>query len=670
MSLISFSQLAKSFGHRDIFQNLSGAIEQGARAALVGPNGVGKSTLLKLLAGIETPSDGNVFRARGLRMGFLAQGGLEVLSPELEKTTLWQHVVEPFAELRTTAAQLHQMELQMVEHPSEQLLEEYGHLQEDFEKAGGYTYEQRVRQTLAGLGFKESDNSLTLKQLSGGQKTRANLARILLEEPEFLFLDEPTNHLDIQAVEWLENWLNAWSGTALMVSHDRYFLDKVANRIWELGPAQLEVYRGNYSHYLTQRGQRWELRHLMFETERARMLKEMEYIKRNIAGQNTAQAKGKLRRISREIEAVEQAGVEAVKGKRWAEIAAEVEVSGRPLGVDEAETRIRALRDPLVRAAEMRLNLEKPRRSGDRVLETYQLQIGYPGNPLFQLPDLLLVRGQFAAVIGPNGCGKSSLLKTLLGQLPAQKGTFKFGSALDTGYFSQAHEGLTPSNTLFDEIRTVSKLLDGQVRDHLAKFLFRGDEVYKEVRVLSGGERGRLALAKLSLQKVNLLLLDEPTNHLDIPAQEVLEQVLREFSGTVLMVSHDRYLIERLATQIWEVDGGQLTAYAGNYREYLEAKATRAVQRTESPSSNANVYQQEKKQVRTAQAAERKKQEQISNLEQKILKLEESISQLTQALESASLAQNVSEVSRLGTAYEDAQAQLAHTMAEWERMLG
>ncbi len=351
---------------------------------------------------------------------------------------------------------------------AEAALQRYGALQQEFERQGGYTYETRIRQTLTGLGFDADDYQRPIPQLSGGQRTRAVLARLLLSDPDLLILDEPTNHLDIQAVEWLEGYLSQWDGAALIVSHDRYFLDRVVDHIWEMDKTGIELYRGNYSAYVQQRQERWELRQQIFEAEKERLLKEMDYVKRNISGQNTIQAKGRLRRLSRIVEAIENLGFEAVQGKSWAKIVGDADVSTHTMNVEEVERRIRSLRGPSHRPPRLHLNLKASLRSGDLVLRTYDVDIGYAdeGRPLFHVPDLVFKRGECAALIGPNGAGKTTFLKTILGTLPPLAGEVLLGASLDIAYFAQAHEGLEAENTLVQEIETVApNMLLADIRD-------------------------------------------------------------------------------------------------------------------------------------------------------------------------------------------------------------
>jgi ATP-binding cassette subfamily F protein 3 len=506
MAILSAVALSKAFGAEDIFSGINLEIPHGAKIALVGPNGAGKTTLLRILIGLDEPNSGTVSRMRGLRIGFLPQ------RPELvSQRTLWDEMLTAFDDLRRREAHLLEMARQISERPDDaELLERYGAAQHAFEADGGYDYETRLKQVLQGLGFTAEDYPKPLPILSGGQRTRAFLAKLLLEQPDLLVLDEPTNHLDIQAIEWLEGYLGAWRGALLLVSHDRYFMDRVVNTVWELDHGRLETYNGNYSAYLAQRQARWEYYLKLFESEKERLLADLDFVKRNIARDSTnARAVGKLRILSRELAAIEQLGLVAYKNARsWSETG----VGGvRLYTVAEAEAAIKALNPSSVRPREvhMRLNLKSGGRSGDKVLMTRDLVVGYdPQAPLLRVPDLTLYRGETAAIIGPNGVGKSTLLKTLLGTLPPLSGENKLGAQVKIGYFAQAHESLRDDRTLLDEIFAAREMPISQARDYLANFLFTGDDVFRTVSTLSGGERGRLALAKLALSGANLLLLD------------------------------------------------------------------------------------------------------------------------------------------------------------------
>jgi ATP-binding cassette subfamily F protein 3 len=662
MPLLSAVDLAKSYGPNTLFTSVSIDIPHGARVAIVGPNGVGKTTLLRVLVGLEEPSAGQVHRARALTVGYLPQEAMLTGSQ-----TLWDECLSALGELIAMETEMASLEAVMSDsQQADAALERYGKLQAEFERRGGYTYETRIRQTLTGLGFDDSDYRRPLSQLSGGQRTRAFLARLLLSDPELLVLDEPTNHLDIAAVEWLEGYLSQWSGAALIVSHDRYFLDQVVDHVWEMDHGHMQAYRGNYSAYVQQRQERWERAQQVYLAEKARLEKELDYVKRNISGQRTQQAKGKLRRLSREVEAIESLGFEAVQNKSWVEISSQADISEHTRGVDEVERRIHALRGPAHRPPSLHLNLKASQRSGDLVLRTRDLQIGYAdeARPLFQAPDLLLKRGDCAALIGPNGAGKTTFLKTLLGQTSPLAGEVILGASLNIGYFAQAHEDLRPERTLVQEIEAVApNMLLASVRDHLARFLFSGEDVFKKVSVLSGGERGRLALAKLALTAANLLLLDEPTNHLDIPSQEILQEVLADYQGTILLVSHDRYLIDALATLIWEIEPDQavMQSFEGTYSQYRAALEEQKAQQ-ETQTKHVAVAQRNHTSQRPS-AEQRRRKARLEEVETLIASLEAHLDTLTRKLESP--PPEPEKVQKLGQEYVRVQKELDALLEEW-----
>ncbi len=661
MSLITAKSVAKSFGAKDVFSNINVSIPQGARIALVGPNGVGKTTLLRLLIGLEEPTAGEIQRARHLSIGYLPQE-----SEWTDERTLWEECLSVFEDIRALETELAHLESLMSDSAkAKEVLSQYSRLQQIFEQRGGYTYELRIRYVLSGLGFEPTDYYRPIRQLSGGQRTRALLARLLLSNPQLLVLDEPTNHLDVLAVEWLEGYLLNWEGSVLLVSHDRYFLDKIVNHIWELSPFGLEVYRGNYSAYLQQRQERWELRQQRFEEEKAHLERELEFVRRNIAGQNTAQAKGRLKRISRRIEALEKGGFQVLQEKHWAIISHETGATSQMMNLEEATRRLRALRLSLERPPLFKMRLKVAQRSGNIILSATNLTIGYPGAPLFTIPQVELRRLECAAILGSNGAGKTTFLKTILGELPPLAGELKMGASLHIGYFAQAHEDLNPQHTLVQEIETVAPhLLPAEIRQLLGRFLFSGDDAFRLVSTLSGGERGRLSLAKLSLSYANLLLLDEPTNHLDIPSQEILQEVLCEFQGTIILVSHDRYLIDALATQIWEIDASTriMKVFKGTYREYCAQKAAEAELRT-SRSSTSNRSHPPRVLSSTA-SLERHRRKRLQEVEEKIATLEQRLAQLSRQLETP--PPEFREVQRLGEEYQQVQNEIDSLLEEWE----
>jgi ATP-binding cassette subfamily F protein 3 len=660
MSLITANHLSKSFGASDIFSGISLSIPQQARIAIIGPNGIGKTTLLRILAREEEPSSGEISQARNLSIGHLPQeAGFN--SPH----SLWDECLSPFGRVRELEAELHRLEARMANaDEAERVLERYGRLQAEYEHEGGYTYIHRIQQVLSGLGFTAEEYTAPLSRLSGGERTRALLARLLLSEPDLLILDEPTNHLDIAAVEWLEGYLKQWKGAALIVSHDRYFLDQVVDTIWEMTRSGFEVYRGNYSAYINQRQERWERRRDVFEAEKEKLEKDLDYIKKNISGQNVTQARGRLRRLTRRIQAIEQVGLDAAVDTKWSELSRNVDTTTSMLSPDEAQRRIAALREPSDRPPQLHLHLHTDQRSGEIVLRTYDQQIGFPGKLLFYAGNIELRRLQCTALIGPNGAGKTTFLKTILEKIPPLAGEVELGASLKVGYFAQAHEDLHPERTLVQEIDSVApEMLVADIRDYLARFLFTGEDVFKPVAVLSGGERGRLAFAKLALSGANLLLLDEPTNHLDIPSQEILQEVLDKFQGTILLVSHDRYLIDALATQIWEIDEEQevLHTFKGSYSQYhLQQEAVRLAEKELAGNVVLNVKIIKKS---ATSVEDRKKQKRVVEVEALISQKEIELANLGHRLENP--PSESSKVQKLGTEYVRIQNELDKLMEEW-----
>ena len=673
MSLITTSGLSKSYGSVDIFGGLNLTIPPQSRIALVGENGIGKTTLLNVLADQESPSEGKIQRANQLKIGYLPQK-----SDLNSNHSLWEETLTAFDDLRDVERVLQELELTMSQPggSTEELLTRYGTLQADFEHRGGYTYESRIQQVLAGLGFSTQDFHMPVNHLSGGQRTRTLLSSLLLTSSDLLIFDEPTNHLDIEAIQWLEGYLKNYPGGILLVSHDRYFIDQVCNQIWEMSRGGFETYRGNYSAYLNQRQSRWERQQETFEAEKSRLVNELDYVKRNIAGQNTNQAKGKLRLLSRRVQAIEQLGIQEIQGKSWSKISQNVQTSTSYMGVQEAHQRISSLRNPVKQPQILNMSLNTRKRGGDLVLRTTNLEIGYPDGekPLFSVPDITLLRGECAALIGPNGAGKTTFLKTILDQLQPWSGSVKLGANLDVGYFAQAHQDLTDSNTVLEEIEDEGKFhSENAARGYLGAYLFSGEEVYKKVGVLSGGERGRLALAKLSLSKANLLLLDEPTNHLDIPSQETLQAVLTSYPGTILLVSHDRYLINALASQIWEIDMNEenLIIFEGNYQSYqihLRENRAAAQDLINLDEESLDSYQDKKAAKNRALADDRKRAARLREVENLISELENLLEELGETLTDP--PDDAGEVVKLGKRYGDTEKELEGLLAEWETLHG
>ncbi len=659
MSILTAHNLGLSFGAFDLFQGVTLSIANDSKIGLIGPNGVGKTSLLLMLAGINPPTHGQIALARGRRLGYLRQEAMDAFADR--QHTVYTEMETVFADLLRQQDRLDELAQQMGQAASEQLLQEYGDLQQRFEQAGGYEYELRIQQTLQGLGLGKECWTMPLNHLSGGQKTRALLARLLLEKPDLLILDEPTNHLDVDAVEWLEHVLEEWQGAVLIVSHDRYFLDHAVNTIWEMTPLGLEEYSGNYSAYVQQREERWALQQRMFEEEKARLLNEVDYIQRNWVRDSThAQALGRLRRVSRELHAIEQYGVLAMRsGRKWIEMEIRSE---RPMDVIEVIRRVNALQLPSHRPLHIRPRLQASADGGAVALRTNGVTIGYPGNRLFCTGVLELRRGECAALMGPNGSGKTSFLKTLVGQIAPLEGEIETGPSFRVGYFAQAQDALNGERTVLEELRTHKMLDDEPARAYLAQYLFRGEDVFKQIQMLSGGERARLALAILALQGANFLVLDEPTNHLDIPAREALQDVLDAFPGTILLVSHDRYLVDQLATQIWELRAGRLHVFRGRYREFVIRQAAGR------QSLGVRTLVQNRQPLRGNDKEARRRSQSLSLVEERIHTQEQALQRLYAELQKASERGNFEQARTLGLQVAKVQADLDQLMHEWESL--
>jgi ATP-binding cassette subfamily F protein 3 len=625
MALIATEDLWHRYGAKVIFEKVSVGVQRGDRIGLVGLNGSGKSTLLRILAGLQEPTGGRVLRARSVRVGYLPQ------EPLLESTaTLFEEMLSAFERLREQEHTLHQLE-QMLScgNPSAELLQRYDELLEEFRQGGGYEYRHRIHQVLKGMGF--SDEHQPIAQLSGGQRARAALAKVLLQEPDVLLLDEPTNHLDIEALEWLEEYLSHWKGAFIIVSHDRYFLDKLVNKIWELEFGRLYEYPGNYSRYRALRAERLERQWKLYEEQQEFIKRSEEFIRRNIAGgdfrASQAQARQKM------LEKLER------------------------------------IPKPIV-PKRMHLWMDVKSPSGERVLRAKDLVIGYPGVPLVRCKNLSVQRGERVALLGPNGSGKSTLLRTIAGELMPLEGTLELGEGVEIAYFRQSQTELDdPDKTVLDVMISNGKMTISEARDFLGKFLFSGDEVFKKLSELSGGERSRLALAQLARLGGNLLLLDEPTNHLDIDSREVLQEALGEYRGTLILASHDRALIQAIATQIWEIHEGELRVYAGNYERYRAQRQTSSglyafagqwpakmnVKRSLSPGKEQRLRERQRAKLAAREAA----------LMNAITQLEHEIAQIERAMETASYDGDHQKLRELTALYRQKRQELEQLSEEW-----
>lgn len=533
MAVITAQSVTKVYGGLPVLTGATVSLEGGERVGLVGANGAGKSTLLKIIAGHEKPDGGTVHIARRVHLGYLPQE-----ARFHSEKTLREAMLTVFVRLQEVRVRLRELEalLETRGDPATwdpALLQEYTLLLGEFEERGGYSYESRIEQVLGGLGFAPESLDEPASHLSGGQQTRARLARLLLEEPDFLLLDEPTNHLDLETTEWLERFLSSWSAGLVIVSHDRRFLDKVTRRTVEIIDGGAESYPAPYSRYLYLRAERYCHQQKSFEGQQAQIAKTEDFIRRYKAGQRSKEARGRQTRLDR---------------------------LDRLTGAPDQRDALRPLR------------FEEGTRGGEVALSTVRLRIGYPGKGLLTVPNSQVARRERVALIGANGAGKSTLLRTLMGEIAPLGGSFSWGANSVVAYYSQTHEGLHLQWTALQELQEARPMSEEEARGYLGRFAFSGDDVFKKVGDLSGGERSRLALARLTLHTANLLLLDEPTNHLDIASRDALEDVLNAYNGTLIFVSHDRYFIDALATSVWVIDDGIVRAYRGTYSEYVAAR--------------------------------------------------------------------------------------------------
>lgn len=692
MSLLTATNLSQSLGSTDVFDGLSVAVPHEAKIGLIGANGIGKTTLLRVLAGVERPSAGQVQLAQGRRVGYLHQEAVEAFAAT--NNTLFDEMQAAFAHVFAIERRLREIEqIFETDHAAnDAILQEYGHLQEEWTRLGGYDVEPRIRRALAGLGFAESAWQTRTGYLSGGQKTRALLAKLLLEQPDVLILDEPTNHLDIQAIEWLEGMLKAWRGAFIISSHDRYFLDRVVTSIWEMarpthGRVSLTQYRGNYSDYVLQRQQRFEREVFLFDQQKERLDHELVTIKRDLdflKGQNGDKSvtwvKGKLKRLTRDVLVIEQLGVMSAESQQWMQLAEQLEGSTRPWGYEEAAARVRALRRPAPPDV-INMTLSPNNRGSEQVLKTSEVHIGYTaqqGQPaptrLFECEALQLMRGARVALIGPNGSGKTTFVRSILGDVPPLRGQIELGASVRVGYFAQAHDELDISQRILDELlRHWPSMSEERARHYLAQYLFRGEDIYKHISGLSGGEKARLALAILSLRGANCLVLDEPTNHLDIWAQEVLQTALTSFDGTILLVSHDRYLINALADQIWEIRDGRLRIYRGSYADFVAWRERQKNEPAAAPtpvlsSKNAPAPAPSAKTSSVSKNEAQRRAKQIVEIEQKIASTEAKLREISAKLDGNGGNVSPAEVITLSNRYAETQMQLEQLLNEWANL--
>ena len=630
MIILQANKIERSFAGEVLFDNISLQVDERDRIALVGKNGAGKSTLLKILVGEEEPTSGEINKKRDLSLSYLAQD-----SRFESSNTIYDEMLHVFDDLRKTEKTLRQMELAMGEKTGadlEKLMQDYDRLSEEFRQAGGFTYEADIRAILNGFKFDESMWQMKIEELSGGQNTRLALAKMLLEKPNLLVLDEPTNHLDIETIAWLENYLVNYSGALLIVSHDRYFLDKVATITLDLTKHSLDRYVGNYSSFVEQKEQKLLTEAKNYEKQQKEIAALEDFVNRNLVRASTTKRAQSRRKQLEKMERLDK---------------------------PEAGTK----------SAHMTFHSDKT--SGNVVLTVEEAAVGYDNQILSEPINLDIRKMNAVAIVGPNGIGKSTLIKSIVGQIPFIKGEARFGANVEVGYYDQTQSKLTPHNSVLDELWNDFKLTpEVEIRNRLGAFLFSGDDVKKTVGMLSGGERARLLLAKLSMENNNFLILDEPTNHLDIDSKEVLENALIDFDGTLLFVSHDRYFINRVATQVLELSEEGSTLYLGDYDYYLEKKAElealAAAQAEAMPVSSAkevtsNDYHLQKQNQKELRKITRR----IEQLEAEMEELDQKIQDITETMHStndaADLVQLQSELDQL-TVQQEA------VMEEWAEL--
>lgn len=643
MAIITGNSLGQWYGAHHIFDDIGFIVNRGDKVALVGANGAGKSTLMKLIMNIEHPTQGSVSRARSLRMAYLAQEATFTGGTLLDAAHgAFQHVEAMETEMRAL-----EQSLANSEHPDwEARMERYGDLHARFEHAGGYSAAHVIERTLEGLGFQPNHYDQLLATFSGGQKTRAALAVTLLQDPDVLLLDEPTNHLDLIALQWLEGFLKDWPGTLMVISHDRYFLDQVTTRTWEMTFGRLDDYPGNYSTFLRLKVERLERQQKEYAQAHAHITKEEEIIRRYRSGSRARQAKGREKLLM-----TYKYGRNGLNNTAIAPVATTAPRQQKTL----------------------KLMLDTDARAGDRVITLDGVQAGYhtlSGNlVLATTPRLELDRGTRVALIGPNGTGKTTLLRTITGELPALGGRVELGANVSVGYYAQVHDELNPASTVIEEVHRLKPLEKTErIRTLLGRFLFSGDDMFKRIRDLSGGERSRVALAQLTLRSPNLLVLDEPTNHLDIAAREALEHVLTEFPGSILFVSHDRYFVDALADKLWIVEHGAVFEFQGTFSAYAaeqaaQAKQKRATGQAAIQSATPSPLHQQALNETTRETRAHKRR--METIEREIAELEERQRVLVAEMSAAGARGDRAALTTLSQTYRDVDAMLADRYELW-----
>jgi ATP-binding cassette subfamily F protein 3 len=631
--LFRFDDVRKSYGAQEVLRAASFQINPGDHAGLVGRNGAGKTTIFRLLLGVEEPDTGRIERARSVRMGLLEQ------QVGIERTgTVREATLEVFSALHDMEAEMRRLEHEMASPDVADLdavLETYSDLQHRFEEQGGFTYPARAESVLLGLGFSREDLDLPAATLSGGQRARLALARLLLEEPDILLLDEPTNHLDIQAVEWLEEFLAAYKSAYIIISHDRFLLDRTVGRILALEEGKTFTYTGNYSSYIVQRDERRLLAEKRYREQQELIERTEEFIRKNLAGQKTKQAKSRRNRLER-MDRVERAPSDR-------------------------------------RSATFKLG--QASRTGREVLDVEALSVGYPGYELVANLDLKIERGDRLGIVGGNGTGKTTLVKTLRDEVEPLSGEFRWGHNVALGYYDQHLSDLDPRNDLMEEMRiAIAGADDPAIRSYLARFLFTGDDVFKRVDSLSGGERSRLSLAKLISSNANVLLLDEPTNHLDIPSREALEGALEEFAGTLVVISHDRYFLDRICDRLLHLENGKGQVFEGGYSEWADERAMLEAEAKAAKGRGADRAEDGKPEPRSSTSRESpqsaaRRSRPSREIEAEIAAVEEEMAEIARTMAARDVVSDPAKLLPLTKAHDHANARLEALLDEWESVV-
>ncbi len=630
--LFRLSEVNKSYSGNEILRGVSFQVNPAEKVGLVGRNGVGKTTVFRMITGEESPDSGDISKANGLTIGLLEQH-----VDFSDNETVHTAALSAFKRLHDIEARMRQLEILMVTDSTEEVLNEYAELQIEFEREGGFEYTAKAESILLGLRFSQEDWTLETHKLSGGQKNRLGMARLLLSDADILLLDEPTNHLDVETVEWLENFLVSSDKSYVVISHDRYFLDKTCSKIVEIEAGKAYTYKGNYSFFAVESELQREQRQREFENQQAYVKKTEAFIRKNLAGQKTKQAKSRRNMLER-MDRLEGVNAETRSGN---------------------------------------FKLKNVERAGANVLSVENLEIGYTGVSLAKHINFTLLRGECLGVIGGNGTGKTTFLKTVLGNIRELSGKITWGTKVNIGYYSQQLEDLNPQNDLIAEMRKINALAEsGELRSFLAGFLFFGDDVFKKVGDLSGGEKGRLSLAKLIYSKANVLILDEPTNHLDIPAREALENALSEYEGTIITVSHDRYFLDQVATQIFLFDeNGKVDIYNGNYSEFHDwlvkdiesGRQENAVNETEN-SSHEIKPQDRNRENEHSKNRQKQNLKRIKEIEEEIQSFEDELAALSNKMIQDDVAASHLELTKLKQKYESNENKIQNLYEEWEKL--